>query len=715
MGLAEDFQADQATRQQSQQFQLENDFRAYLQDQAQGGSIRQAPPGEAGKENYPIGAVVGGVGGAVAGGLVGPATAIAGSAAGAAAGQFVQGRIERALDDKTAPQDTAAEQYRIAREGAIAGGLEMLGQAAGFLLPKVRNMASFAPAVTKEARDAMKFVTEHGGLEQSLLPAEMTSNRFLDIMQNISEHSLLGGGAISTFKRDRDAFNTQLAQSIVGRYGPAMDADAIGRAVADSASRNLESAKFPAKFIYEAIESAAAPQYAKAPRRVTVSKETEPITKSVVKRETVKRDERGGKPASSIDTGLLDESGRPITREQEAVDPELIGLKVKTTFQDIQVGEQLQRMKVMVTDQETQVGGARIDLRTLKNELAGMSRTAEEGGGLADAAMGNTLLAFINKKPDIVSYPVAKAMRTEIRAYRDQLMNSPETKNAPGIAKAKSIYESLTERIRSGLADDDPFLATMWDEANLIEAGANQQFNTKMIRELVKLADVRGANAPEAIAEKIWRPGRPTQVKVVRNALDPSTWHKLQGIEMDRLMTDSMVDGVPNGMKMESAFFGKGGLGKDVLTAGYDPGTVKELKGFIDALKVQQRNSPDNTGSMWIQLSQASQAVGAIGGAVGLMSDDYGGKGLTSAGAAILFAPAVVGRIMVSPGGIKYLTDAVTSGPKTKAFAVAAAQIGKILQAGIERTASPSVPDTAETRQRSLPSSTMPPSMPLQQ
>lgn len=678
MGLAEEFQADLESRQQSQKFQLENDFRAYLKDQAQGGSIRQAPI----EPNLPIGAVVGGVGSAIATGG-NPGAAILGATAGEAAQQLV----EHAIQSPAAPKTTGEAAIRMTREGVTQGLFELGGAIGGFLVNRARAWAPFAKTVTPEAKEAMDFVTQHGGKEQSLLPAEMTSNRFLDIMQNISEHSILGGGAITAFKQDRDQFNAKLAETIVGHYGPAMDADAIGRAVVDSASRNLESAKFPAKFIYEAIESQAAPAYAKAPKTVKVMKDTQPITKSVVDKMTVKA----------------------VDGEDDALE----GLKVKTTFQDIQVGEQLQRMKVMITEQERQIGGSRIDLRPLKDELAGLTRISRESGGLADAAMGNTLMAFIEKKPDIVSYPVAKAMRTEVRAYRDQLANAPETKNAPGIGKAKSVYDKLTERIRAGLADDDPFLATMWDEANLIEAGANQQFNTKMIRELVKLADIHGANAPEAIVEKVWRPGRPTQVKVVRNAVDPSTWQKMQRTELADLMQRSTKDGVVEGKALQNTLFGPGGIGKDVLQAGFDPATVKELEGFAKTLLVQQAKAPDSTGRMWIQLAQATQAVQAIGAAaafVGATSHDYGGAGLTAAGATILFTPPVIAHIMTSPNGIKWLTQGLSAAPKSKQLTYAAAQLAKILEGGlVERTPLYTPPDTAETRQAAPPASPIAP------
>lgn len=690
MGLAEEFKADLETKEQSKQFQLEEDFRAFLRDRQQGGSIRQAPVGEAGRENFPIGAVVGGVGGAIAGQAVAPfapgAAAIVGAGGGAAIGQFVQGRVERAIGDKLAPVDDTAEQYRIAREAATALGTESLGQSAGFLLPKIRALAPFAPSVTPQAREAMKFVEQHGGSSTSLLPAEMTSSRLLDIVQNISQHSILGEGAIDLFKTDRDAFNAELARSIIGRYGPAMNADEIGRAVVDATRYNLEAAKVPADFIYGALESAAAPQYAKAVQRLTVKKDVTPT------RET--------RATTSVGKAGPDDISDPQ------------GLVLKTTFQDVQVGDTLRRMKVTMTEQETQIGGTRIDLRTLKDDLAGMSKVSRQAGGLEDTAMGHRLLKFIDDKPDLVSYPVAKAMRTEIRAYRDQLMLSPETKNAPGIGKANTIYTKLTDQIRKGLADDDPFLAVMWDEANLIEAGANQQFNTKIIRELVQLAEVRGANAPEAIVEKVWRPRFPTRVKEVRNAVPPEAWRKMQQIEMDKLMAQSFDGNIPNGDRMQAVLFGPAGIGTDVLEAGFDRATVTELKEFVKTLQVQQQKSPDKIGSVWIQLSQATaafQAIGAGAAAVGLTSDKFGGAGLTATGAFILLAPPVAARIMTSPNGIRWLTEGLTTSMKTKRGIHIATQLAKVLEGEVPRRTEPSPSSLA------APPSTQLPISPLQQ
>jgi hypothetical protein len=153
---------------------------------------------------------------------------------------------------------------------------------------------------------------------------------------------------------------------------------------------------------------------------------------------------------------------------------------------------------------------------------------------------------------------------------------------------------------------------------------------------------------------------------------------------------------------MDRAIFGKDGLGEDALRAGFDPATVEELKGFVNALKVQQAKAPDGTGRVWIQLAQATTAVQALGAGaavLGLTSEEYGGPGMTAAGATILLGPAVVARIMSSPGGIKWLTEGLTASPKSTKLFHAATQIAKVLEAGIPRTGpepepTPAMPST---------------------
>ena len=175
-------------------------------------------------------------------------------------------------------------------------------------------------------------------------------------------------------------------------------------------------------------------------------------------------------------------------------------------------------------------------------------------------------------------------------------------------------------------------------------------------------------------------------------------------------MKESFSNGLPDGKKMEQAIFGPAGIGEDSLTAGFDPATVQELKGFVNALKVQQAKMPDGVGTVWIQLAQATAAVQAMGATASILGLTTGNIPLSTMGATVMFGPPVISRIMSSPGGIKFLTEGLKTSMKTKKGIQIATQLAKILEAEIPRTTPDQLlsTDTAPPRgQMTMPTTTM--------
>lgn len=645
--LQEQFEAYKRTQQQRGEFGLQQQFEAFKKEQAAGGAIRAAPR----EANLPIGAVVGGVTGAV---LPVPG----GAAIGTLIGESAQQLVEQAIGSEAAPQTGFEAAQRLLQETLFGEIGQRVGQGGGWLIQRLG--LPFAGRLTPEGKEAAKFVA--GKTQQPVfLPSELTDTRILDVLQNVSEFSLLGGGAIKTFKDNRDRFFQGLADDIINRHGPRMSDVDAGRAVVDAAKRNLEVSTFPAKMIYQAIEADAAPDLAMVPIRMQVKRMPGPIM---------------GKEEVQVPTGLVTPSGAPLT---------------KTQFQDVQIGTRLERLKIMTVQEERLVGGPRINLGAINEELTGMREVAKQAGGLADKEMGNTLLAFLNQKPDLVSYPVAKAIRTEIRTLQRTLEQSVESKNAPAIGKAKKIYAELTHKIREGLADYDPFLADMWDTANVIEREGQQQFNNALIRRLVRMADEQGKGKPEAIVDAVWRPRNTTVIERVRAAVDPADWQKMQSVELQNLMARSLDEsGNLSGQKLERVLFKPGGLGEDAIRAGFDGATVTELKSFVNALKVAEAKGTEGTGRVLIQLTQGGFALGLIGAGV---IEDFDLQRFGQAGV-VLLGPAALGRLMTTPNGIKWLTEGLTMPAKGK---TAIALTGRLLQAAFPRPA-PVITETAETQ-----------------
>lgn len=630
---------------------LEARFRQHLEEQARGGTIRQGEP----RLNFPVGATVGSLAGAGAGLAItggNPIGAVVGGVAGTALGEVAQQGYELLKDPGAAPRTLGESAARIAEQEAYQLATEGLGRLGGKLIAGRRLASGIPESITPNERQAMTYMMQRGH-SPGYLPAEVTESRGLDILQNIAEYSLFGGGAIKKFreKRDREVF-TELAHGLIDDLGPKMTADEVGRAVTQSVQRGLEMEKIPIAMEYNMIERMAAPDYVHVPTRMQVQRTTEPVTKTAIDTMTVKKVE--GKGADDM--------------------PPLQRMKVRVTEQVLQVGEQLQRLKVMTDSSEFQVSGARINLTPLKEELSGALRVAQEAGGLEDKAMGSTMLKFLAEKPDVVSYPVAKQIRTELRTLRDGLANNPETKNAPAIGLADKAYASMTKRIEDGLHEYDPFLAERWKDVNFREAARHATFNNDLVRALVRHADVAGSGKPEAIVDQVFQHNNISTIQNLKNAVDAPTWNKMLSWHWRDVYEHSAGDAA----SMREGFFGaKSGLGEKEMVQAYGPERVQQYKQLLNAMESAQKTAQDKTGTIFIQLKQPGavmQLSGAALAGLGLIQDEVDVT-QTVAGLAIVMAPAVLARLMTNPTAAKWLIDGMKIPAGTKEAAALASRI----------------------------------------
>ena len=658
--LEEEFAAYKSQGQASQEYGEWKRRQAHEADLRAGGSIKQGLP----SRNLPVGATVGGVGATIASsGNIGIGLL------GAAGGEAIQQGVEHLLDDPSAPKTGLESAQRIGEET----GMQLLGEGVVRTGLKVGAplVSRFAPAMSAEGEQAFRFLDPRTPLP--FMPAEVTDTSALDIFHNIAEGAILGRGTIEGFKRQRyDEVFTGLADELVNDLGPRLSPDAVGRTVTDVIHRNLELKTLPATMIYKMLDRAASPTYTTVPRRMTVQRTDVPVTKEAIESMSVKK--TYSKPKSTEPVIEYDDAGDALASRVEPSAPELRGMTVDTKWQDIQIGERLERLKIMVTSQELQIHGARVDLTPLKESIGGLVKIAQQAGGLADREMGNTLLSFLAQKPDLVSYPVAKAIRTEVRTLRDTLMNSVEAKNAPAIGRAKGVYAELTKAIRSGLNDYDPFLSSMWDEANFIERAGQMQFNGQLLRSLIRNADETGKGKPEAIAKAVFKDL--TTLRLAKNAIasDPD-WNKVLSVKLQDLFEQARNPTTKeiSGMQLREAMFGRNGVGAQAMITAYGPERVALYRQFANALEVSQARQGSGVGGVAIQLQQPGAVIqlsGAGLAAFGLANDsDYS----VAAGGVIILGPAILAKAMTNPTTARWMLDGMRldGGVRTAGIVVA--------------------------------------------
>jgi len=172
-------------------------------------------------------------GGLAAAGLPEPAkflTVPAGVAAGAAAGDSFYQIAQHIFGDPEAPK-TSLEALKGmgwagAREGAfeLGGGLVAKG-AMKALSPFKKTLDPEAMRLTGWLKDKIKPV---------FLPAEATQSKFLDVMQNITEGSILGGMKFEKFKHARAGVLSDVADDVISMFGKKVEPDEVGELFVDA-------------------------------------------------------------------------------------------------------------------------------------------------------------------------------------------------------------------------------------------------------------------------------------------------------------------------------------------------------------------------------------------------------------------------------------------------------------------------------------------------
>lgn len=288
--------------------------------------------------------------------------------------------------------------------------------------------------------------------------------------------------------------------------------------------------------------------------------------------------------------------------------------------------------------------------------------------------MGTTLLQYIEAKPDIVSYPVAKQIRTEIRTFRDAMKGSMEYKNAPGIGKANVIYGKLTNSIRDGLRDYDPFLSQMWDEANFIEKAGHLQFSNKLVRSIITKAVDEGGGKPEAIADAVFKRNNYTVIANLKNAVDPPTWQKMQSIGMQNIISHWQKEGEITPAGLREAAFGRSGLGIREFTLAFGPDTTRKMAQFVNAL-AQAEAKPQAPGSMLIQMKQSGAVMEVAGSVMATLGLSSGSDAMSAAGVTILLGPEVMSKLLTNKTASDWLIHGVAAPKYSKEAAQLAGQI----------------------------------------
>lgn len=538
--------------------------------------IENAEPGET------TGQIIGGIAGARLG------HPIKGSIAGGTIGKGVEIGIRKLLG-ADAPENKDIP-YELGKSAAVSAGVELGGRLGFKIAGKVLH--PFSSKVTPMAKRANKFLKS---IKTTLLPSEATESRVLDVLQNISENSLVGGSFIRNFKLNRISAINQYADEFIDTFGARLSPDDLGVIILRDQKESLNIIKEMAKPLYNKVDE--------------------------------------------LTQGL-----------HKIVKGNMIAPGVRTTS------------KVGI-----------INIKNAKKFAGNVAKTSKEIKGFGADLSGGHLADDILGQSDHLSFRAAQDLRSLLLKRADEL--SITNKGAPAIGFARKMAGMIDEAIEKGLSENSPEALAIWREANNIDKSGRNQFNNKLIRRLVKIADQNFGNNPEGIVKQIFKPNSISRIKVLKNSLDQETWKKVKGWVATDLIakSTSKTDQLLKGANLEAAMFGRNGLGEKAMAEIFTAKEVSSLREFANALKVSQEKQAEGLGRMWIQLTQAAAFVGLFTGNV------------TGLSTFVTVGPAVIGKILTNPKTSKILTEGLKLPTGSKQAAILFARLtASLAEAGIE-------------------------------
>jgi hypothetical protein len=548
--------------------------------------------------------------GSLAGGMFlrGPIGAL-----GAAGGEGLQQVYQHATGDPMAPKSSVDAAFRMAKEAGLNVVGEKIGQAGEMAVKRLFQRAPVEDA--QKAIDFAKSGMPQGdkalakSVDMPLTPSQATESYYQEIAGNFAEGSFGGGAAMKGFHKKQADYLDEGIKGFAKQFGEKAEPPELGKAIIASATDNLDMARAPAKMIYKTVEQAVQP---------------------VMKRAPVYELRPGA---------ILDKGGNTVMQQH------LVGYE------------------------NVPVGGAKIDLKALKQFAEPLQQLARNLKGLGSDVGGDDAMFKIGSLGDEVDFKTAQTLRSRLASMAD--VYRIDNKNAPAIGTLKAARKIIDEAMDDGLGRFDPFMRDQWREADNIYKGAEQRYNNKMIRELVNIGVNKKDGLPENVFAAAFQPGQETKLTRVKDAVGPETWRKVQAQGTAYIWKQAMDGGVLSGQKLTETLEK---VGPGTLNVLYDKEQLKWLERFANLARQQQKQPAESTGRMLVQLKQGGAIVEVLGVAGSVA---YTGTTGDISGSAMFFtlAPAAIGQLFTRPA----LAKAFVMGMTTKATSSDAIELARAL------------------------------------
>ena len=574
------------------------------------------------------------VAGGIAGGLVAGPAGLAATAVlvglGAAAGESYRQLGQHILGSPDAPTSSIDSSLRLGKAALLEGGGELVGGLVVKGFGKI--LAPFAKKVDPDTTEVISMFDEKIK-PVVLLPSEATESRILDIMQNVAESSIIGGGKIADYKVARNKFFDEFADSMIDQFGKRLPPDELGELFVTSLDNKMAAFKQASSVLYNTASELAGPNI-------------------------------------KVTTRQLKKFAKPL----QAIGAELGSIEAKNAGDDLVEA-------IMDLEDFVSLGAAqdlrsrllsRIDEFSVLNKKAPAIGKARKMVGLVDDAIesrlkgvGGTGTVATLESGKTIHLPeglriLGSAVRTEDgkifsaihhgEAFDKMVKSVGDVDHEPGFVDSAGKFwteADVKDIMISGKPDE---ALDAWRTANEFFKTGQAKWNNTFLRRLIKMADETGIG-PEAIAPAVFRPGQVSKVRNVKTALGPSSreWEAMKSFFIQHLFQKSTdPEGVIRGTRMINNMVGKpGSFGLPLMNELFTKEQITALQTFGRALAASQAKQAEGLGRVAIQLTQ----VGALGA---LMTGNFEAPAAT-----ILIGPAVLSKLLLNPRSARWLTQGV--------------------------------------------------------
>lgn len=341
-------------------------------------------------------------------------------------------------------------------------------------------------------------------------------------------------------------------------------------------------------------------------------------------------------------TGARNTQSRLTRIAYGQVDELMKGMGKTITKTDVIPSSILDDIGKPFTKEVTSYCDAALDLRHIKKKAAKMAEIAGQSN-LGSAKYTKRIATAVSEWPDYTdSFMDAHRLRSDL-LEEVRLLELAENIKLPKVHRNVDILAALTDQTMARAAKEhSPEAYIAWRAANKLTKEGKGILNNEVVNGAVKLA----YRNPEKVAPSIFKPNGTKTLLAVKKAVDDNTYRALLASKLDNLMTSSSRDEILLGKTFKKKLLD---LGSDMHKVMFD-----DPKHFQDVLDIANLGEilQSPTGGGGGMIAQLTQAGAIIDLTVGLPT----GQGIKKGSGVILIGPALLGRILSTPTGAKWLS-----------------------------------------------------------